>query len=728
MSKRSLCLLCSFILIGLVMKEWIGKSSLSLPISPFYQNQSILASGIIEKIQKSDTGFLLYLKQAKLVSNQPEISQTPKEYKRILIYMEEIHWDQTVTSMGSPVLLSGKVRLFSAAGNPGEFDSKRYYAIRGIPFALSEGEYVRVSEEKNHFRIAQFQVQQKLEQNLKAILGEKNGSIMAGIVLGQKSGIDEETKELYQESGISHILAVSGLHISFIGMGMYHLMRKLRLNNVFAVFLSGGLLLVYYQLIGFSPSGFRAVCMFFSWLGARLFGRTYDSYTALCVSALLILVPNPGYVYDGGFWLSFLAVFGISLSNSIFRGRQKWVSGLALQLILLPLMAKLFFQISLYSFFLNLLIIPLMGILLPLGFLTACFGGIPAIGVRVILWLIERVSSYSLSLPFATFITGEPAWWQMAVYYLFLAIGVWWIRERKIEVKTMVCFVGLVFLGTGILCYHQENRLVITILDVGQGDGICLQSPSGRNYLIDGGSSSKKKVGTKVLLPFLKASGIRRLDYVFVTHMDQDHVSGIVELLESDYVVKVLAFAATPSIEDEEQAHLIELAKQKKTKVVWLEEGSEIRDGILELKVLHPSLDFNSPDKNANSLVLHMSYKEFCGIFTGDLGEAEEKRLLKKGKLEDCDFLKVGHHGSEGSTSKDFLEQVSPEVALISCGFQNSYGHPHQRVLDFLEAIQARIFRTDLMGAVIIKSDGSKKYQVQTFKKASIQKEKNSID
>lgn len=263
---------------------------------------------------------------------------------------------------------------------------------------------------------------------------------------------------------------------------------------------------------------------------------------------------------------------------------------------------------------------------------------------------------------------------------------------------TLVCFF--------IIIYHPKHPFEITFLDVGQGDGIYICDGDGTHFFIDGGSSDTKEVGGRRILPFLKSNGIRNIDYWFVTHADSDHISGLLEILEGRYKITYLILPkAMPK--DESYEKLVALANKKNTEVLYMEAGNFIKTKTLQWKCVYPE-NIEMDDRNDASLVLELEKDSFRALFTGDISSEVEEVLVEQGVLQDVSLYKSAHHGSKYSNSMEFLQVIQPEIAIISCGEDNSYGHPHEETLERLESVDCEIYTTASRGKITIKIEGDR--------------------
>ncbi len=529
-------------------------------------------------------------------------------------------------------------------------------------------------------------------------------------------------------------------------MGFHKLLHKMRVPDTVNIILCAGFMYCYGTMTGMGISIFRAYIMFVMHLFAKMIGRTYDLLTALTVAALMALVQQPLYLQHSGFLFSFGAICGIGIflpaaSENLFgRGRleKMAVSGAAISIATLPVYLGFYYEFPPYSVLLNLLVIPcmtflLLGGLLSMG-LAALFlpmGAVTAYPVHFMLEIYEKLCHIGLSLPGSKWITGCPQPWQILLFFgILAALLVWNSRLPKLYFWQGAACALLV------LTIRLPKGLEITMVDVGQGDCIYLTEDSGIHMLIDGGSSDNQKVADYQMTPYLKHEGVSHLDAVVVTHPDGDHVSGICTLLNETKTngisIGVLYLPDVGAAGRNEQYHELEyLAMQSGIPVCYIGKGDILQCGKVMLTCLHPQKGWNMEDSNAYSTVLYLTYGTFTALFTGDLeGEGEKMVLEEIRKTEkkengeiirnienagsiwkesvDITLLKVAHHGSRNSTTKDFLDTVNPRIALISAGRNNRYGHPHEELLERLAERDCLIYRTQESGAITVRVNGGK--------------------
>lgn len=635
-------------------------------------------------------------------------------------------------AMGSFVLVEGKFRPFAHATNPGEFDAVDYYRVMGQQGRLMRASCLAGSRNYSVFREGLYRFREYLSLLLGACYPEREASVMGAMLLGEKAMLDEEVKSLYQQNGIIHILAISGLHLSILGMGFHRLLRRLRVPLLVNIILSLALMYCYGMMTGMGTSIVRAFVMFAMKLCADLCGRTYDLLTAMTTAALLILVQQPLYLTQSGFLFSFGAVCGIGLLPSVSRQfptgnkvLKAVFTGGWISLCTLPVYLCFYYEFPPYSVLLNLIVIPCMGALLMSGVAVmgaaSCFLPLGRLAAFPGVWILafyEKCCGLCMKLPGKCLVTGRPQDWQVMVFLVLLTAAV--VLAGKGKKGQFWCAVfGAVFL----LTCRTPQGFEITMLDIGQGDCFYLADGRGGHYLIDGGSSDRKNVETYQIAPFLKYRGVGRLDAVFISHSDTDHISGIMGMLEEYGETGIeIGCVFLPDLAEESRddnyRKLLSLAESRGVPVRLLHAGECLESGKIMLTCLHPEENYVNQDTNAGSTVLLLTYENFSALFTGDLeGEGEDLvtgRLARMGDGSSGDsaglhlpqritLLKTAHHGSKNSTEEAFLAVVNPRIALISAGKDNSYGHPHGETLDRLGERGCLIYQTPVSGAVTVR-------------------------
>lgn len=715
MKRRPVCLVCLFLMLCLYVTDLVGISMINgnpLPVSVqkyISEHPKFTVSGEVQECQAEEYSLSVYLKQVCLTVGSEQI---PIENIKVYLNKEE------QIRIGMFLRVCGKLEEIPGSRNPGEFDSKQYYACRKIYYQMKDGEVCDKSIGYSYFG----QLLQEIRQKAETILDEAAGAyagIFQAMILGERGNLDAETKMQYQMAGIMHILAISGLHISFVGMGFFRLLKKAGAGNGVAGAVSAFLIYAYGIVTGGSVSAMRAVGMFLVLVGAGIAGRSYDLLSAMALSAIVLLLDAPAYLYNVSFLLSFGAVIGIgaltpeicSLLNLKKRTAKSLAGSVIVWLITLPIALHAYGEVSLAGVILNLLVLPTAGIVLASGIFALPVGiFVIEIAKRVVfpgkcvLFLYEKLCEVVGWIPHSTWIAGSPQLWQCAVYYVMLGVAFTGVKWGKKAASVALVIFAVVFLG-----YHSRNGLAITCLDIGQGDCCVLKMPGGENFLIDGGSSNKKNTAVYQILPYLKNQGIAILDGIFVSHTDQDHISGIEELLElcaqklTTVRVKNLILPDWDTTGGEYEK-LKMLAEQTGIRVQTVREGNLLKTKEAQIEILAPENGADGSDTNEDGMVMKVHFGKFRGLFTGDIGAETEKKLLDS--MEDVDFLKVAHHGSKYSTCQGFLDVVSPEIAVISCSAKNTYGHPSADTIKKLEDCGAQVEYTMKNGAITVRTDG----------------------
>ncbi len=714
MTKRPLLL--AFLLAAFLILM-LGERGLPASRQPeLSDGETVTLTGIVEEIAEKENSRQIRLSHIYLSSDL--------SYQRqVLVYENQ----QTTLKIGYKVKAAGSYAPLEEASNPGQFDQKAYYEARGIGMVLKKAKLTVIEAKENIFFQKLYELRSFWAQNLEKITGKEEAALLKAMLLGEKSGLKKEQKELYQSGGISHILAISGLHISLVGMLLYRFLRKKKRSYPFSALVSGSCMVVYGFLTGFGVSAKRAVFMFLVYLGAELLGETYDVVSALALSGLLILAEQPLQLFQCGFQLSFLSVGAVALGYPAIQKRLGWkkkaalslLSGLSVTFFTLPCTLYWFYEWMPYAVFLNLIVIPLVPVVFLSGAAGMLTGGVSVAAgmflagasagvLRFFQTLLERTEV----LPGSRAVIGQPELWQIALYYALVGAAVWGgrCRARKKNQHRIEVRIFFIIFALCILCLPFHRPVEVTFLDVGQGDAVFLRTEAGTTCLIDGGSTTVSDVGTYRLLPFLKSRGVSSLDYLFLSHMDADHINGAEELLKDQFrgiPIRHLCLSALPG--DETRERLEKEARLFGTELCYISRGTVFREKGAEIRCLSPVKDQKKEDENENSEVLMVEISGLRILFTGDLGEEGEQELLEAGTDLRAAVLKVGHHGSRFSTGEDFLEAVSPGFAVISCAEDNRYGHPAPETVERLERAGCRIFYTMKSGAVTLYTVNGKK-------------------
>lgn len=696
--------------------------------------------GKVYEIRQSGDEWRVYV-YAEWITFGGGDSEETVEYRgrsKVLLYMEDVGSLKT----GMKLTLSCSLSRPDSADNPGEFDAREYYSHKGIYIVGKDISILECGEDYSRIGDILFRLRIKSGEITDSVFGETDGSVIKAMLLGDKSGIDRDTKKLFQMNGIAHILAISGVHIAIIGMTLFGVLRRLTGSYMASGIMAISVIVLYGVMTGMASSTVRAMIMMVISVIGQVKGRSPDMLTSAGTASVIQALIDPGIILDAGFQLSFAAVLGMAVPGALMKKliptKNKVVSTLVMNLAITlatgPLVIFYYYQFPLYSIFLNLLIVPLVSVIIFVSIVVIAAMlifpgilqgnemavGIGAFPVKLILAIYRQLCEWAMKLPFYSINTGHVSVMMIVVFYMaMVGVLILLVRAKSADCarvrRRMVCLCAAVIITLCCVCYEAasfDREFRVVFMDVGQGDGILIRSGMGVNILIDGGSSSSNKVGEYVMAPVLKFYGAAHVDYAFVTHGDKDHVSGIQYLLSDTNSGIRIDNLVVPMYGDiENMGELLELAEKRGVNIIYMDGGSQMSCGKDVAKVwlnfLHPSEKTDIKDANDLSAVIRLEYRGYSVLFTGDLGEDGERELISEGGDLSADVLKVGHHGSRYSTSGEFLRAVDPDLAIISAGENNRYGHPHGETLERLDACGADVMSTIDHGAICVEiTDG----------------------
>ncbi|MCY7856447.1 DNA internalization-related competence protein ComEC/Rec2 [Bacillus sonorensis] len=624
---------------------------------------------------------------------------------------------------GSTCFMTGVLKTPKRATVPGTFDRKEYLRQQGIHWNFSV-QSIKGCQSGGGPASFLLKIRKAGLGFIEKHVPETSAGIVQALVFGDRFLIEQDVLDGYQSLGIIHLLAISGLHVGILSAVLFYMLLRIGITREHAKWCLIMMLPAAVMLTGAAPSVLRAAFMSEIYLLSSLFKNRLRSAQVLSIAWLGLLLFNPYMLFQAGFQLSFAASFVFILSKEILLKPKHQTVRLLLasfvaQLGSLPILLFHFQEVSFLSVLMNLCFVPFyVFIVMPLS-----FGGLlillvaPPLGnlaMGVLDWLLgwsHWAVKAASSLEIFTFSAVKPDVIHLLFYIASICVLLMSI-EKAISCKTLAipaCLLASAFLFHAA-APHFIGSGEVTMLDVGQGDSIYISAPGQKgNVLIDtGGIVSFKKeawrerkkdvsLGERVLIPFLASKGVKQLDALILTHADHDHM-GEAEILIGKNKVKQLivpkGYAAEPADEK-----LLRFALERGVDVKTAKRGDRLVIGDLVFYVLSPeTADKNS--KNNSSLVLWMNAGGFSWLLTGDLEKEGEREMLKAYPRLKADILKVGHHGSKGSTGEELINRIEPKAALISAGENNRYRHPHKEVLEILKRHQVKVFRTDRDGAV----------------------------
>jgi len=626
-------------------------------------------------------------------------------------------------------------------GNFGEFNYRDYLKRQNIFLTDSiEINKLEITGHSENLSINSliYGIKNRITRKIEKIYKSPGKSLIKAILIGDKTEISRELTDIFQDAGIMHILAISGLHVGIIAIVLlfiFNLIPKYWINDLFKYLIIIIIMLGYAAMTGFRPSVSRATLMLAIVIIAKCFNRPYHIYNSLYLAAFLILLWQPLYVYDAGFLLSFVVTFFIIFLAPILEDKLEYLPSyfrklfsvsLSAWLGVVPLSAYFFYKISFIGILSNIIIIPLIGVILILALLSIflSFLFLPIAQLfslfnEVLINLLLIAGKKLSSLPFAYQHVAQPGLASIILYYIiiltvFYSIHFWAKYDLLKKKRRFWLIVSFSFILIFINVLFPSSLLAVHFINVGQGDCILVQTPQKKNILIDGGGTpySDYDIGKNIVIPYLRREGISQIDIMFLTHPDTDHLEGLLPVLKEMKVNLVVDSGV--QYQDKMYLDFLSLIQEDENiSYFQTRAGDVIRIGSdIEISIINPSIVSNcvlENDFNNNSIVLKLQYKNTDFLFTGDIEEPAEINILSRNNLLKSDILKVAHHGSDSSTGDLFLEKIKPEVAIISVG-ANNFGHPNPDVIKKLEKKCQKVFRTDLNGTIIVRSNGSKYY------------------
>lgn len=681
-------------------------------------------SGEILALSKNAEGEL----RAEIWIDETEISTqiTSLEEYKIRVLMEE----KSGFSTGDEISFVGTIIPISEKRNPYQFDYKAFLEQRNIKTQVRLDSLIGLKN--NNSIITWVWWREKALALVDQNFSRTTAPIAKALLLGQKQDLEGASKQAFARAGLSHIMAVSGLHVGFIIAPFWFVIpffwskKHGRIIGLMALVL---ILVGYAGLTGFSASVLRASVMASLLTVGKLFSRSPNSINLTGVAATVLLIINPDQLFEVGFQLSFAAVLIILLILPVIQHalpywlRIRWyakplmviIVSIVVQLGLYPVQVFYFGEVSLISPIANAIFVPLLGIVVPTALIGLLISAISSVVGSLLIFPIDAFLSsmnnfviYTSTLEWTWMKSSLPS---MLLFPFWLAliffISSWRIPQVKWKWLAITLFCFLVFHIDTIAKKLEKSELKITILDVGQGDAALIQTPNGKSVLIDAGVWSPGfDSGESIILPHLKGAGIHELDAVILSHPHADHIGGILSLIEGIPIKTI--YNSGYKYESNLYKNYLELAQRKGITVKSVKAGDhlEIDPAVLFL-VLGPDGKVYNQDPNQHSVVVNIIYGESEFLFTGDAGELQEFRLIEQyGDLLDTDFLKIGHHGSRTSSEVEFLNEITPEISVVSLAERNRFKHPHAEAIQRIQATGTELYYTSRDKALIFNSDG----------------------
>ena len=509
------------------------------------------------------------------------------------------------------------------------------------------------------------------------------------------NNIDEEITKTYQINGVSHLFAVSGMHLSLFALVINKILEKI-IKKETIISISIILFFIFFAfLTNYTPSILRALILYILLFINKKLKLNIKTIDLLLIDFIILIIHNPYYIYNVGFLYSFTISASLILSSNIINNYKNYISKVFITSVIsfivsIPITINNFFEINILTPIINVIFVPLISfIIFPLSLLTIIIKPLDNI-FSISISLLEHLSILIKNIKL-TIILSHISWYVVIIYYISIIIFIKGIKNKNLKL-----FIPLIL----IIVIHTNIRIIkikrITFLDVNQGDSILIENK--KTVLIDTGGKKNSKYIINKTIPYLKSLGIKKLDYLITSHADYDHMGESIDLINNFKVEKVILNCGEFN---ELEQELIKVLDKKK--IPYYSCIKELNIDNSKLYFLQTKVYDN---ENDNSNVIYTDLNGYKFLFMGDAGVEKEKDILNKYNLSNIDVLKVGHHGSKTSSSKNFINEINPKYSVISVGKNNRYGHPNKEVLDTLE--DSKIYRTDQDGSIMFKIKNNK--------------------
>ena len=654
-------LLCKYLYIGLFLFTLILTIiRLSIPIKSSYNENSKSFTGTVINLTEKEDYLTITLKNKK---------------ESTLVTINKI----IDIELGEIVKVEGEFIKPNKNTYPNLFNYRNYLKRKNIFYLIEAKKIIFLRKSINpYYKIKQIMINHF----------HKNPYLYT-FLLGDKSKVDQKVLESYQENGISHLFAISGMHISLLASIINKILKKKHLREEFIYKVTSITLISYLLLVGFSPSILRGVLFYLLFTGNSIYYFYIKPFHLFLTITSISLLINPNYIWDVGYQYSYFISLSLLLCSKELSSNNYIISLLKVSLlsflVSLPISLYHFQQINLFSIIYNLFYVPLISfIIFPFSILVGIFPFLSGI-YSILITILEKTSLFFSKISFGKLVFRRLP---IIIYFIYFIILLCFLfKKKKILISILII---LLFIH-----YHIswiDSSIKVTFIDVGQGDSILIQNKT-KTILIDTGGIRNQSLYDKLLKDILKINGIRKINVLIITHGDFDHMGEAINLVNNFKVEKVIFNCGEYNDLEKE---LINVLDKKKIKYYSC---------IKELNIDNSKLYFLQTkaydSENDNSNVIYTELYEYKFMFTGDASTTTEKEILNKYNLPDIDVLKVGHHGSKTSSSEEFINEINPKYSIISVGKNNRYGHPNKEALDSLK--KSKIYRTDQNGSIIFK-------------------------
>ena len=620
----------------------------------------------------------------KILENETELEIQGKE--KILVKTKENY------NLGDIIEIKGQIELPNNNTIPNLFNYKKYLKSKKTNMIIKPYSIKLIKQNNN--------LKYKIKENLINYINKfKTRKYLKTFILGDNSELEETIKTSYQINGISHLFAVSGMHLSLFSSTLQFILKKTNKNETINYIIIIFFLIFFSFLTNYTPSILRALILYILTTLNKKLKLNIKTIYLLIIDLIILLIYNPFYIYNIGFIYSFTITASLILTSKIINKKNSYIKKVLLTSIIsfitsIPISINNYHEINIISPLTNLIFVPIVSLIIfPLSLLTLLIKPLDNI-LLITINILEKLSIIIEQLKINIILSHIP-WHMIIIYYITIIIFIKGIETK--EVKKLLPLILIIIIHSNIKNISKITR--ITSLDVGQGDSTLLEL-NNKNVLIDTGGivNNKTSLVLNKTIPYLKSLGIKKIDYAVLTHGDFDHMGEAINLVNNFKVENVIFNCGTYNDLEKE---LIKVLDKKKIKYY-----SCIKELSVDTNKLYflQTKEYDNENDNSNVIITELNGYKF--MFMGDASVTTEKEILDKYNLPDIDVLKVGHHGSKTSSSIEFINEIKPKYSIISVGKNNRYSHPNKEVLNNLD--NSKIYRTDQDGSIMFKINNNK--------------------
>jgi competence protein ComEC len=590
-------------------------------------------------------------------------------------------------SLGDTLKITGMLEEVSNNTIPNLFNYKKYLYYNKIYYLLDADKIEKIKNNESVLYYLKNKIGKRIDN-----MGSSSAYLKT-FILGDKSNLDEEILASYQNNGVSHLFSISGMHVSLFAGIILFFLKKISYNDKYNYSVVVIFLLFYMFLVNYTASILRTFTMYLTSSINKCFNLKISNVNLALISLIILIIYNPRIIYNMGFQYSYLISLTLILFSKKINNKKHYLTktfyiSFISFLVSIPICIYNFYQINVISIILNIIFVPLVSVIIfPLSLITFIFPFLDKL-LYFFIRIIEVISLLTSKINLTTITLAKINLSLILLYYVFIYLSLFKTRYFLVLVLALLIHTNISYFN---------SYFTITVLDVGQGDSIFIRFPYNKgNILIDTGGYTYEttySIAEEKIIPYLKSIGVKKIDYLIESHGDADHIGEATNLIENFKVDKVIINQGDYADLEKE---LIGVLEDKNIK--YYQGLKEINIDKYKLSFLNTGLYDN---ENDNSNVIYLNYNGIKFLFMGDASLEREKDILKKYNLNNIDFLKVGHHGSNTSSSEEFINSINPKYSIISVGKNNRYGHPKDSVLETLS--NSIIYRTDYEGSIKIK-------------------------